>query len=290
MTIKYETIDVLEMTPKCGGFVEGVDLSQDISNQQFKEIYDAVVDRVVVIFRGQKLTPKQHVSFSKKFGKTQASAVSGFEKNTDYPEIDNLAYDADNPPHVTRDLWHTDFAGREKPTWGTLLYAREIPPEGGDTIWVNNVAAYEALSDRMKQHIDGLTAYHDSYRPYGETIRPEMWEDGGESLGRLKTERSTYQPALHPVVRTHPDSGKKGLFVNESMTTKIRELDFRESDYLLRFLFDHLRTPEFQYRHKWEADDLAIWDNRTSLHYALFDYDQYRLMHRIVIEGDAPYQ
>ena len=111
MTIKYETIDVLEMTPKCGGFVEGVDLSQDISNQQFKEIYDAVVDRVVVIFRGQKLTPKQHISFSKKFGKTQASAVSGFEKNTDYPEIDNLAYDADNPPHVTRDLWHTDFAG-----------------------------------------------------------------------------------------------------------------------------------------------------------------------------------
>ena len=212
------------------------------------------------------------------------------KQNTDYPEIDNLAYDADNPPHVTRDLWHTDFAGREKPTWGTLLYAREIPPEGGDTIWVNNVAAYEALSDRMKQHIDGLTAYHDSYRPYGETIRPEMWEDGGESLGRLKTERSTYQPALHPVVRTHPDSGKKGLFVNESMTTKIRELDFRESDYLLRFLFDHLRTPEFQYRHKWEADDLAIWDNRTSLHYALFDYDQYRLMHRIVIEGDAPYQ
>jgi len=96
-------------------------------------------------------------------------------------------------------------------------------------------------------------------------------------------------PALHPVVRTNPDSGQRGLFVNESMTTFIKDMDRRESDYILRYLFDHLRTPEFQYRHKWRENDLAIWDNRTSLHYALFDYTEHRLIHRIIIRGDEPY-
>ena len=276
------------MSPACGAIIEGADLSKQLSNSQFDEIYKAVVDRVVVVFRDQKLTPEQQIEFARRFGKPQAAAVSGFEKNRNYPEIDNLNYDGDNPPHVTKDLWHTDFAGRERPTWGTVLYAREIPPEGGDTIWVNSVAAYDALSERMKKYVDGLWAYHDSYQPYGEHVRPEMWVNKGASLGRLKTERATYMPALHPVVRKHPDNGLKGLFVNESMTTIVKGLDQRESQYILSYLFDHLRTPEFQYRHKWKVNDLAVWDNRTSLHYALFDYKEHRLMHRIVIEGDKP--
>ncbi len=285
----YDTINLIEMSPACGAIVEGVNLSVDLSNHQFDEIYNAVVDRVVVVFRNQEITPDQQIEFARRFGEPQYAAVSGFEKNKDYPEIDNLDYDVEHPPHVTRGLWHTDFAGRARPTWGTVIFAREIPPEGGDTIWVNSVAAFEALSDRMKAHIDGLWAYHDSYRPYGEHVRPEMWVDDGNSLGKLKTERSTYRPALHPVVRTNPDSGKKGLFVNESMTTLIKDVEQRESDYLLRYLFDHLRTPEFQYRHKWETNDLAVWDNRTSLHYALFDYNEHRLMHRVVIEGEIPH-
>jgi len=287
--MSYETFNITGMSPACGGIIEGVDLSKVLSNQQFDEIYDAVVDRVVIIFRNQDLSPSQHVAFARRFGQPQAAAVSGFEKNKDYPEIDNLDYDEERPPHVTKDLWHTDFAGRERPTWGTVIFAREIPPEGGDTIWVNSVAAYEGLSERMKVYVDGLWAYHDSYRPYGEHVRPEMWVDDGKALGRLRSERSHYRPALHPVVRIHPDTGKKGLFVNESMTTLVKDLDQRESDHLLRFLFDHLRTPEFQYRHKWQKNDLAVWDNRTSLHYALFDYTEHRLMHRIVIEGDVPF-
>jgi taurine dioxygenase len=239
------------------------------------------------VFRDQQLTPEQHIDLSRRFGDVQPSAVSAFEKDADYPEIDILEYDSDNPPHVTRDLWHTDFAGTEKPTWGTLLYARDIPAGGGDTIWVNAVAAYEALSDRMKAHIEGLWAYHDSYRPYGEHVRPEMYE-GEKGTDYMRDKRASYVPALHPVVRTHPDNGKRGLFVNESMTTFIKDMDRRESDYLLRYLFDHLRTPEFQYRHKWHENDMAIWDNRTSLHYALFDYTEHRLMHRIIIAGDVP--
>ena len=284
----YETIDVQEMSPACGAIVEGLDLSGELTNRQFDEIHQAVIDRVVVVFRDQELTPEQHVALSRRFGDIQPSSVSAFEKTPDYPEIDILEYDADNPPHVTRDLWHTDFAGTPQPSWGTLLYAKDIPPGGGDTIWVNTVAAYEALSDRMKAHVEGLWAYHDSYQPYSEFVRPEMYE-GDKGTDYMREKRAAYTPALHPVVRTHPDSGKRGLFVNESMTSFIKDMDRRESDYLLRYLFDHLRTPEFQYRHKWRANDLAIWDNRTSLHYALFDYTDHRLMHRIIMRGDTPH-
>jgi taurine dioxygenase len=286
--MSYESIQVTEMAPACGAIIDGVNLSEELTNRQFDEIHRAVVDRVVVVFRDQDLTPEQHIALSRRFGDIQPSAVSGFEKSPEYPEIDILEYDADNPPHVTRDLWHTDFAGTEKPTWGTLLYARDIPPGGGDTIWVNAVAAYEALSDRMKAHLDGLWAYHDSYRPYGVHVRPEMYE-GDKGTDYMREKQATYTPALHPVVRAHPDTGRKGIFVNESMTTFIKDMDRRESDYLLHFLFDHLRTPEFQYRHKWRTNDLAIWDNRTSLHYALFDYTEHRLMHRIIISGDVPH-
>ena len=170
---------------------------------------------------------------------------------------------------------------------GTSLYARNIPPEGGDTIWVNAAAAYEGLSDRMQIHLEGLHAYHDSYQPYDEHVRPELWEKDYQIYKRQQ--KADYSPALHPVIRTHPETGKKGLFVNESMTTFIKELSRKESNYLLQYLFDHLRTPEYQYRHKWRTNDLAIWDNRLSLHYALFDYTEHRLMHRVVIAGDIPY-
>ena len=283
----YESFTLNEMSPACGGIIEGIDLSKDLTNRQFDEIHDALLDRTVIVFRDQHITPQQQVAFSRRFGEPQPAEVSGFEKSKDNPEIDILEYDAANPPHVTRDLWHTDFVGTERPTLGAVLYAKDIPPHGGDTVWVSSAAAYEALSDRMKAHLEGLSAYHDSYQPYDEHVRPEMWE--GEGTDYIKARRANYRPALHPIVRTHPVTGKKGLFVNESMTTFIKGLDKRESDFLLRYLFDYLRTPEFNYRHKWQTNDLAVWDNRLSLHYALFDYTDHRLMHRIVIQGDVPY-
>ena len=285
--MSYESFTLHEMSPACGGIIEGIDLGKDLTNRQFDEIHDALIDRTVIVFRDQHITPDQQVAFARRFGEPQPAAVSGFEKSKDYPEIDILEYDADNPPHVTRDLWHTDFVGTERPTLGTVLYAKDIPPRGGDTVWVSTVAAYEALSDRMKAHLEGLSAYHDSYQPYDEHVRPEMWE--GEGTGYIEARRPTYRPALHPVVRTHPVTGKKGLFVNESMTSLIEDIDKRESDFMLRYLFDYLRTPEFSCRHKWQTNDLAVWDNRLSLHYALFDYTDHRLMHRIVIQGDVPY-
>ena len=284
----YDSFMLNEMSPACGGIIEGIDLSKDLTNRQFDEIHEALLDRTVIVFRDQQITPEQQVAFSRRFGEPQPAAVSGFEKSMQNPEIDILEYDADNPPHVTRDLWHTDFVGTERPTLGTVLYAKDIPPEGGDTVWVSTSAAYEALSDRMKAHLEGLWAYHDSYQPYDEHVRPEMW--ASEGTDNVKQQRAEYRPSLHPVIRTHPVTGKKGLFVNESMTTFIKDLDKRESEFLLRYLFDYLRTPEFNYRHKWQTNDLAVWDNRLSLHYALFDYTDHRLMHRIVIQGDVPYE
>ncbi len=283
----YESINVENMSPACGAIVSGVDIARGVSNQQFDEIHTALLERTVIIFRDQALTETQHIEFTRRFGELQPAAVSGFEKSVEYPEIDILEYDDTNPPHVTRDLWHTDFVGREKPSMGTSLFARNIPPEGGDTIWVNSAAAYDGLSDRMKTHLEGLNAYNDSYQPYDEHVRPELWSKDYQIYKRQQ--KAEYTPALHPVIRTHPETGKKGLFVNESMTSFIKELSRRESNYLLQYLFDHLRTPEFQYRHKWRVNDLAVWDNRLSLHYALFDYTKNRLMHRVVIAGDVPH-
>ena len=285
----YESFDLHEMSPACGGIIEGIDLSNDLTNRQFDEIHEALLDRTVIVFRDQDITPEQQVAFARRFGEPQPSAVSGFEKSKENPEIDILEYDASNPPHVTRDLWHTDFVGTERPTMGTVLYAKDIPPRGGDTVWVNMVAAYEGLSERMRAHVDGLWAYHDSYQPYSEISRPEMY-DADKGTDYLRDKQAQYTPALHPVVRKHPVTGKKGLFVNESMTTFIKDMDRRESDFLLRYLYDYLRTPEFNYRHKWQTNDLAVWDNRLSLHYALFDYTEHRLMHRIVIQGDVPHE
>jgi len=284
-----ESFELREMSPACGAIIEGIDLSKDLTNREFDEINEALVDRTVIIFRDQEITPEQQVAFARRLGEPQPAEVSGFEKSKENPEIDILEYDSSNPPHVTRDLWHTDFVGTERPTMGTVLYAKDIPPRGGDTVWVNMVAAYEALSDRMKAHLEGLWAYHDSYQPYSEISRPEMYE-GDKGTDYLRDKQAAYVPALHPVIRTHPVTGKRGLFVNESMTTFIKDMDRRESDFLLRYLFDYLRTPEFQYRHKWKTNDLAVWDNRLSLHYALFDYTDHRLMHRIVIQGDVPHE
>ena len=283
----YKTIQVDEMSPACGAIIEGLDLSAELTNRQYDEIHSALLDRTVIIFRNQDLTQAQLSSFARRFGEVQPSSASGFEKSDEHPDVDILEYDSDNPPHVTKDLWHTDFVGTPRPALGTALYARDIPTAGGDTIWVSGIAAYEALSDRMKAHLDGLWAYNDRFQAYDLHVRPELWE--ADYQDHLQKRKAEYSPALHPVVRTHPVTNQKGLFVNESMTSFIKDMDRKESDMLLRYLFDYLRTPEFQYRHKWQVNDLAIWDNRTSLHYALFDYTDHRLMHRVVIQGDVPF-
>jgi taurine dioxygenase len=187
--VTYETIQIDEMSPACGAIIEGLDLSAELTNRQFDEIHSALLDRTVIIFRNQDLTQAQLSAFARRFGEVQPSSASGFEKSDEHPDVDILEYDSDNPPHVTKELWHTDFVGTSRPALGTALYARDIPPEGGDTIWVSGIAAYEALSDRMKAHLDGLWAYNDRFQAYDLHVRPELWEaDYQEHLQKRKAE------------------------------------------------------------------------------------------------------
>ena len=278
-------LTIRSMSPACGGIVEGVDLSHELSSRQFDQIHDALLDRTVLVFRDQ---------ISQRINKWLFPAGLAIPSPRTFPALKKTM----RIPKLI--FWSMTLTIRHTRLWtfGTRIslvvknrpWAQPCMPKTsrrrGDTIWVNSAAAYEGLSSRMKAHLDGLHAYHDNYQPYDAHVRPDLWDK--EYFDDSRRIRAEYSPALHPVVRTHPITGTKGLFVNESMTTFIKELPRRESNYLLQYLFDHLRTPEFQYRHRWRANDLAVWDNRLSLHYALFDYTEHRLMHRIVIKGDKP--
>ena len=282
----YERIRVAPVVPAIGADIDGVDL-RTLDDVVFEEIQRALVAHHVIFFRSQQLGKKDLLAFARRFGEPQHASESSFGKLEGFPEIDVLDYDAGRPPYVTKEMWHTDFSGREQPTLGSLLYALEVPESGGDTIWVSLCAAYDGLSDRMKQYLAGMRAEHRTIKAFGDDIRSNLWKT---EEGRRRFEAIKALPAVqHPVVRTHPVSGRKALFVNQGYTTRLMGLDAKESDAVMYYLFDHLRTPEFQCRHRWRNGDVAVWDNRATLHYALADYRERRLMHRITIKGDRPY-
>lgn len=282
----YRAITVEPVTPAIGAEIGGVDLA-GLSDAQFAEIHAALMVHHVVFFRDQRLDKAQLAAFARRFGEPQPSTESSFGKLADFPEIDVLDYDASRPPWVTKEMWHTDFSGREQPTLGSVLYALQVPECGGDTIWVSLAAAYDALSERMKRYLAGMKAEHRTIKAFGDDIRANLLtsEDGRKRFERMQA----LPPAEHPVVRTHPVTGRKALFVNEGYTTRLAGVDRAESDAVLGQLFGHLRTPEFQCRFRWRAGSLAVWDNRITQHYAVADYSERRLMHRITIKGDKPF-
>ncbi|MEQ1776414.1 MAG: TauD/TfdA family dioxygenase [Burkholderiales bacterium] len=277
------------IVPAIGAAIEGIDASCDLahlSDAQFAQIHDALMAHHVIFFRRQQISKERLVTFARRWGEPQAATESSFGKLDGFPEIDVLDYDATRPPYVTKEMWHTDFTGRALPTMGSVLYALEVPEAGGDTIWVSLAAAYDALSDRMKQYLAGTRAEHRTIKAFGDDIRSNLWKD---DAGQKRFEQiKSLAPVEHPVVRTHPVSGRKALFVNEGYTTRLLGVERKESDAVLRYLFDHLRTPEFQIRHHWRKGDLVVWDNRITQHYAVADYDVRRLMYRITIQGDRP--
>ncbi len=276
---------VRKRVPAIGASIDGVDLAR-VTDAQFAELHAALIAHHVIFFRDQQLTPENLLAFARRWGEPQAATESSFGKLDDFPEIDVLDYDATRPPYVTKEMWHTDFTGRERPTMGSVLYALEIPESGGDTIWVSLVAAYDALSDRMKQYLAGMRAEHRTVKAFGDDIRSNLWKD---DAGKRRFEQiKALAPVEHPAIRTHPVSGRKALFVNEGYTTRLLGVDRKESDAVLGYLFDHLRTPEFQIRHHWRKGDLVVWDNRITQHYAVADYAARRLMYRITIKGDKP--
>jgi taurine dioxygenase len=200
------------------------------------------------------------------------------------PEIIVLDTDDNNPPD--NDNWHTDITFTETPALGALLSARLLPPSGGDTLWASGIAAFEALSAPYRRLLAGLHAEHD----FLKSFPAHRFARTPEERARWEAARDKHPPVLHPVIRTHPVSGRHGLFVNEGFTTRITDLSASESDAVLRQLFTHVAKPEFTVRWRWKVGDLAFWDNRLTQHYATADYLPHRrIMHRATVLGDQPF-
>jgi len=272
----YQTIDVRKLTPTIGAEIFGVDLSRELGNQQFQEIHDALMANLVIFFRDQTLTPEQHKDFGRRFGRLHVHpAAPGLLAG--HPEI--LVIKAnEKSTHVAGEEWHSDVSCEEEPPMGSILHLHDVPADGGgDTLFASMYAAYEALSAPMRQFLESLTAIHDGERVFRGRY-------GVDDRGRA------FPRAEHPVVRTHPVTGRKALFVNRWFTARIPQLKPQESSALLEMLYRHTETPEFHCRFRWRAGSIAFWDNRCAQHHAIWDYyPQRRYGHRVTIRGDKPF-
>ena len=269
------------VSPAIGAVVCDVDLCVPLDDTVLATLEGALVAHHVLFFENQPLTPRQHRDFAARFGALHVHPVYPHDDEVD--EIIVLDTNADNPPDS--DTWHSDVIFIPEPPMGAMLAARVLPPRGGDTLFASCIAAYEALSAPMRAMLDGLTAEHDIAKAFTD----DRYGVSEEARERLASSRRANPPVIHPVVRTHPISGRRGIFVNRSFTTRIMELAPAESEAVLGVLFDHVSRPEFVVRWSWKVHDLAFWDNRLTQHYACADYMPHRrVMHRATILGDRP--
>ena len=260
--------------------LSGVDFASELTQEVFREVRRLLVKHQVIFFRDQDISPQQHHDLAASFGPLQTHPAYGTVEG--FPEITILESTAENPSKI--EAWHTDMTFRQHPPMGAVLRSKVIPEQGGDTLWASMTAAYDALSAQMKEFLSGLTAEHDFSWGFKESLA----EPGGRE--RLAEAVANNPPVVHPVIRTHPESAKKVLFVNSLFTTRILELEKQESAALLEFLYEHVATPEFSCRFNWEPNTIAIWDNRSTQHKPINDYfPAHRMLHRIVIDGDMPY-
>ena len=269
-------MNVLPLTGGLGAEILNADIKR---SEDFEGIMQAFVDHSVVVLRDQECTPDDHLAFGRRFGSIN---VNRFFKPVDgHPEIATVLKEKDQSEAIGEG-WHTDHSYDQIPAMGSILRAIEVPATGGDTLFVSMAAAYEALSSAMKHFLDGLTAIHSSRHVFGSTIQ----NSEAAKSGRLGNSDAATQEASHPIVITHPLSGRRGLYVNPVFTTHIEQLGREESEAILQMLYDHCKQPEFQCRIRWQPGDITIWDNRATWHKAINDYHGHRrLMHRITIDG-----
>ena len=260
-----------------GAEISGVDLRQQLSDQALRAIEEALVENELIIFRDQDISSENLMDFGRRFGELTVHPFSPNEATA--PQLIKFRNDETKPPFGT-DVWHSDETFRAEPPMATVLCAKEVPAIGGDTMFVSMSAAFDGLSDRMQQFISGLEAVHD-LKPFRA-----LFGDSVEDRKNLQHFELMYPPQLHPVVRIHPLSGRKVLFVNPQFTIAIKDMDERESRALLDTLFHQALIPEYQFRHRWAPNTIAMWDNRSTQHYALNDYyPQRRFMERVTIRG-----
>lgn len=279
----------IRVTPLRGYFfaeIEGIDLADPLMASAATEIRAALNAHGVLLFRGQRLTNEQHIAFSRHFGQLHIHTARHYLLPTD-PEILVLANRGEagtTPIENGGAYWHSDVTYQERPPMGSILYAIEVPPTGGDTEFADMCAAYRALPEMTKRRIDRLKAIH----RYADRYR--RMQDGGKRPDLPAEALAVTPDVIHPVVRTHPESGEKALFVNEGFTVGIAGMDESEGRALLADLFAHATRPEFVHAHKWRAGDVLFWDNRRTQHRATpYDTRHARALHRTTIEGDAPF-
>lgn len=281
MSIHTDAFAVEPLNPTIGAVIRGVDLAGPLSNTTIAEIRKALLRHQVIFFEDQKLEPAQQRDFAARFGSLHVHPV--YPQVEGVPEVFMLDNHAGNP--TDNDNWHTDVTFIETPPLGAVLYARQLPPVGGDTIWSSMTAAYDALSEPFRNFLSTLRAEHD----FTKSFPPDLQVSQNAGSERYDRARREHPPVIHPVVRTHPETGRPGLFVNSGFTTRILGLKPKESSAILEHLFQHIAQPEFLVRWKWKPGAVAFWDNRCTQHYAVNDYLPHRrIMLRATILGDRP--
>jgi taurine dioxygenase len=277
LTTRQAGVTVTRAGVYLGAEISGIDLRQPLSDAQFAAIETALVENELIIFRDQEISSEDLMRFGRRFGELTVHPFAPNEGAA--PQLIKFRNDETNAPFGT-DVWHSDETFRAEPPMATVLCAKEVPALGGDTMFASMSAAFEGLSARMRNFISGLEGVHD-LKPFRA-----LFGDSEEDRKNLQRFELQYPPQLHPVVRVHPVSGRKVLFVNPQFTIAIKDMDERESRSLLDTLFQQVLTPEYQFRLHWAPHTIAMWDNRSTQHYAIRDYyPQRRYMERVTIRG-----
>lgn len=283
---KADNVQVRRLSAALGAEITGVDLSAEVSADTLAAVRQALLDHCVIFFRDQVMTPAQQLAFARRFGSISihpyGPQVPGF------PEVMRVFKEKEDKINFGGG-WHSDMTFLEKPPLGSILYAKEVPPQGGDTMFANQYMAYEALSAGMKKTVDALNAVHSANSQYGVDGLSEANQNNDKRSMKPTTSESAKAEVVHPVVRTHPETGRRALYVNVGFTQRFEGWTKDESRPLLRWLYEHCAKPEFTYRFSWTQNAVAFWDNRCTQHYALNDYHGYRReMNRVTVEGDRP--
>ena len=275
LDVMNNSFNIKPFAPNLGAVITNVDLSNDINDVELKGIRDAFHKYQVLFFQNQsEISPENHIKLGECFGELHIHPAAPKMKN--YPQIFEINTDKNSKIANGAEDFHSDVSCDIEPPLGTMLQLHILPECGGDTMFANMYMAYEALSNPMQKFLSDLKASHESEHFYS---------------GRYKTESKTeYPSAIHPVIRTHPETGKKAIFVNKFFTTRIVGLEPQESKFILDFLFSHIEKTEFQIRYRWNKNDMAFWDNRCTIHKALWDYFPHeRKGRRVTIKGDKPF-
>ncbi|WP_313171691.1 TauD/TfdA dioxygenase family protein [Massilia oculi] len=271
-----------------GAEVVGLDLSRPLGAEDFGRLHRAHLDHHVLVFRDQHITPAQQVEFSRRFGQLQIHVLRNFQL-TGHPEVLIVSNIRENGEPIglgdAGHFWHSDLSYKETPSLGSMLHAQELPAEGGDTLFANQHTAWQALPDELKREVEGLRAEHWYLAKYDELRRKNPFRP---KLTQAQIDE--VKPVDHPVVRTHPETGRKALFVSEHFTTRILGVPEQRSRELLDALFDYGTRPQHVYRHQWRPHDMVFWDNRSLMHLAAGCPDHLRRkLYRTTIEGDVPF-